>query len=58
MPNKDVVTVNVRGISSIDIKKLEKLATQKESTVESMAESAVEKFLANGCKRPVFAEKV
>ena len=58
MPNKNVVTVNVHGMSNIDIKKLKKLATKTKSTVESTAELAVKKFLANRCKLPVLIEKV
>ena len=58
MPNKNVVTVNVNGMSDIDIKKLKKLASKKKSTVESTVELAVKKFLATRCQQPVFMEKL
>jgi len=45
-------------MSTIDIEKLKKLAMKKKSTVESMVELTIKKFLSNGCKLPAFAEKV
>ena len=58
MRSKNVVTVDVKGITDIDFQKLKKLASQKKSTIESAAKTAVKKFLANGCKLPAFAGKV
>ena len=58
MPNKNVVMVNVYGMSIIDIKKLKKLATKNKSTVESTIELTVKKFLTNGCKLPVLPKGV
>ena len=58
MPNKNAITVNVTGISAIEATKLEKLAKMKKSTVETMVESAIKNFLANGCKLPVLATQL